>query len=511
MTTATRPRSSLNRSPQFAERRTPPVPQSLADAGLSREAVTELVLKTLYVQGARDGHALVESIRLPFSILDERLMDLQQRRLIEVRGAQGVGRAGYTFDLTTKGRERAHEAMDGSQYVGPAPVPLKRYREWVEAGSIRHSRLDKDAIEAGFSHLVLDPKFLDKLGPAINSAKSMFLYGDSGNGKTTIAEAIARMIGGELFVPYAVEIDGMIMVVHDPVYHRTLPESVDGNKNSDWLKPEDGYDRRFARVARPVVFTGGELTLQQLDLQYDPQTKIYQAPFQVKANGGVLIIDDFGRQIVRPRDLLNRWIVPLEKRIDFLTLHTGHKFPVPFDCLLVFATNLDPFDLVDEAFLRRIHYKILVDDPSYEQYLQIFRRGCIARQIPFRAEAVEYIWDHYYRRMDVVARSCHPRDLLEHLCDEARYLDVEPTLSNELLDRACASYFLDLPGDEVPPGADAELAKVDAESIPVGIPSSDNGVPATDGSTDPGSGPGSSGTPHVEGEQTVAGPEATES
>jgi len=193
------------------------------------------------------------------------------------------------------------------------------------------------------------------------------------------------------------------------------------------------------------VFTGGELTLEQLDLQYDPSTKLYQAPFQVKANGGVLIIDDFGRQRVRPRDLLNRWIVPLEKRIDFLTLHTGHKFPVPFDCLLIFATNLNPSELVDEAFLRRIHYKIHVPSPDYEQYVQIFRRCCVARQIPFVAGRVAYVFKQYYERIPLAARSCHPRDLVDHLCDSARYLGMKAELSVELLDRACKSYFLDMP------------------------------------------------------------------
>lgn len=479
MKAGTRPRSSLNRGPQFARSVAPEVPETLEETGLSTEAVTGLALKTLYVRGARTGQELVDDIRLPFAILDETLHDLQRRMLVEVRGAKGHGRGGYTFDLTGTGRERAREAMASGQYVGPAPVPLEKYRSWVEAGSIRNARLDQEAIESGFSHLVLDPGFVEQIGPAINSAKSMFLYGDSGNGKTTLAEAIARMMGGELYVPHAVEIGGHVMVVHDPVHHRSLPDGtigpvVEEDDDPDWLARPPAYDRRFARVTRPVVFTGGELTLDQLDLQYDPHTKIYQAPFQVKANGGVLIIDDFGRQIVRPRDLLNRWIVPLEKRLDFLTLHTGHKFPVPFDCLLVFATNLDPLELVDEAFLRRIHYKILVPDPTYEQYLQIFRRGCIARQIPFDADAVRWIWREYYEKRSIPARSCHPRDLLEHLCDAARYLDVEPILSTRLLERACRSYFLDMPGEELDGTSRTETAAgaVEPEEEPGGGASS---------------------------------------
>ncbi|HEU4463726.1 MAG TPA: ATP-binding protein [Gemmatimonadota bacterium] len=464
MTTTARPRSSLNRRPQFTERRVPPVPETLEDTGLSAETLSDLLLKTLYVQGARTGQLLTDTIRLPFALLDERLLDLQQRQFVEVRGAKGHGRGGYTFDLTGKGRERAREAMDSNQYVGPAPVPMVKYREWVEAQSIKGVRVTREGIEVGFSHLVLDPKFLEQLGPAINSAKSMFLYGDSGNGKTNLAESIARMMGGDLFVPYAVDVDGHVMVVYDPVHHRALPEGrVNGNASEDWLEPVHVYDRRFARVQRPVVFTGGELTLDQLELQYDSHSKVYQAPFQVKANGGVLIIDDFGRQRVRPRDLLNRWIVPLEKRMDFLTLHTGHKFPVPFDCLLIFATNLDPLDLVDEAFLRRIHYKIFVPSPTQEDYRKIFRRVCVSRQISYDNAAVDWIYKNFYGRLGIQPRSCHPRDVVDHLCDFARFTDAEPVLSDALLQGACASYFLDMPDGGGEEGATVVAADANAD------------------------------------------------
>ena len=425
----------------------PPVPQTLAATGLSPEVLTDLILKTLYAQGARSGLELHEAVRLPFPLVDERLLELQQRLFVEVRSSTGTGRGGYVFDLAGKGRERAREAMETNQYVGPAPVPLEQYRAWVEAQTIRRVTVTRDRIRAGFSHLVLDPKFLEQLGPAINSAKSMFLYGDSGNGKTNLAESIARLLGGDIFVPHAVLVDGQIMVIHDPVYHRVRPEpgAEPPGEGPTWLRAAPGYDRRFAHVSRPVVFTGGELTLNQLDLEYDTHTRIYQAPFQVKANGGVLIIDDFGRQQVEPRDLLNRWIVPLEKRVDFLTMHTGHKFPVPFDCLLIFATNLDPNDLVDEAFLRRIHYKINVLSPTYLEYEQIFRRCCVARQLPFRSDRVRYVYERYYQRLGIEPRGCHPRDLIDHLYDSARYLDEEPELTEELLDRACTSYVLDMP------------------------------------------------------------------
>jgi predicted ATPase with chaperone activity len=417
------------------------------ETGLSPEAIVELILKTLYVQGARSGQELVDTIRLPFPIVDEQVLKLQHHRLVEVKRTVGAGRGGYIFDLTGTGAERAREAMAAGQYVGPAPVPLEHYRTWVERQSVRNVHVTRERLVAAFSGLVLNPAFIDILGPAVNSAKSLFIFGDPGNGKTMMAETIARLLGGSFYLPYAVDIGGQVMVVHDPVYHRPVEDEEGAGERSpddpQWLRSLPDYDRRYARVARPVVMTGGELTLEQLDLQYDRDTKMYQAPFQVKANGGVLIIDDFGRQRVPPRELLNRWILPLEKRMDFLTLHTGSKFPVPFECLLIFATNLDPGELAEEAFLRRIHYKVHVESPTREQYEEIFRRCAAARGIPYRSEAVSQIYRDFYEAWAIAPRGCHPRDLTDHVCDYSRFLEVEPTLSPDLVDRACRSYFLD--------------------------------------------------------------------
>jgi predicted ATPase with chaperone activity len=292
---------------------------------------------------------------------------------------------------------------------------------------------------------------------------------------------VARLLGEEaIYLPFAVEIDGQVMVLFDPVHHQTRAplstpaEAGAGGMDSTvsnggtvgaldteadiaetdgfttlLLRPPEIADRRYARVARPVVAAGGELTLEQLDLQYDPHTKMYRAPFQVKANGGVLIIDDFGRQRVPPHELLNRWIVPLERRRDYLTLHTGMKFPVPFDCMVIFATNLDPAELVDEAFLRRIHYKVEVPTPTRAAYEEIFRRECDAAGIAFDPEAVEHLYRRYYHDAGIPPRGCHPRDILSHLESITRYDDLEPGLSVDMLDRACRSYFLAV-GVELP-------------------------------------------------------------
>jgi predicted ATPase with chaperone activity len=408
------------------------------------DAVRDLILKVLYVQGGRTAHYLSEFVRLPFALVDEELLTLQQRRFLEVRGTTGPNRASYLLDLTGAGRDRAKEALEASQYVGPAPVPLSQYKNWIESQSIQNAHVTQQSLQAGFGHLVLNQSFLDLLGPAVNSSKSIFLYGHPGNGKTAIAEAISQLLGGVLYLPYAVDVDGQIMLVHDPVHHQSVETDEDASASDAlWLHSGPSYDRRYARVKRPVVVTGGELTLEQLDLRYDPFTKVYQAPFQVKANGGVLIVDDFGRQRVPPRDLLNRWIVPLDKRVDYLTLHTGSKFPIPFDCLLIFATNLDPAELVEEAFLRRIHYKIPVIDPTRLQYEEIFRRCCLGAGVEYNPETVTYIFEEFYHKRGIPPRSCHPRDLIGHIADISKYREVRAELTPELVEQACHSYFLE--------------------------------------------------------------------
>lgn len=423
----------------------PEPPTTLADTGLVPESIDDLLLKTLYVQGARTGRELAEGLALPFDVLDARMLLLQEQRRLEVVGTMGPNRGSYRFNLSEAGHERARQAMSACQYVGPAPVPIRVYEEWVVRQGIGNVRLTRPMIEAGFARLVLDPAMFDSLGPAVNSARSVFLHGEAGNGKTTVAETMAHLIGGVIYIPYAVEISGQIMVLFDPSHHEPAAAAGQGD-SPGWLRATPSHDPRFIAVHRPVVTAGGELTLDQLDLQFDYNTKMYQAPFQLKAAGGVLIIDDFGRQRVPAHELLNRWIIPLEKRYDYLSLHTGVKFRVPFESLLIFATNLEPEDLVDEAFLRRIQYKLYLPGPTRQAYTEIFRRVCEERNIPFDAAAVDLLYRDYYEAVGIEPRACHPRDIADHVLDVARYEATPPVLSPEYLRRACEAYFLVMAG-----------------------------------------------------------------
>ena len=357
----------------------------------------------------------------------------------------GIGKTAYKYAITTQGRDRAKEFLEINQYTGPAPVPLAQYVEMIQRQAAARSYITQETIARAFSHLVLSKQMLDMLGPAINSGKSMFVYGAPGNGKSVVSEAIGHILGGEIYIPHALDVDGVVITVFDPINHKPI----DGVKipeaegfRSPILTEEEDYDHRWVRCMRPFVFTGGELTLEMLDLSFNEISKFYEAPFQVKANGGVFLIDDFGRQLVRPKDLLNRWIVPLEKRVDYLTLHTGKKFEVPFDALIIFSTNLRPQELVDEAFFRRIRYKVHFNNPTLDDFKEIFKKYCRAKNIPYNPIIVDYMQGEYYQKYNIEMRCCHPRDIVEQIIDIARYLNIAPALTKELVDDACNSYFV---------------------------------------------------------------------
>lgn len=419
-------------------KRTPPAPATIEKTGLDLQFIADLALKHLIGMGEFRLSDLSRSMGLPSAILDEAIALLRREKMVEVRGASQFVKSSFNFIATDTGKKHGSALMDICRYAGPAPVTLEDYREMVENQSIRNISINDDVVRAAFSEIVIGEQMLNRLGPAICSGAPMFIYGPPGNGKTTIAETLSRVLGGEVFVPHALEVDGQIIKVFDPMVH--LEVSLDDLDSA--AVPRGDIDRRWLLSRRPTVIAGGELTLETLDLIWNASAKYYEAPFQVKANGGMLLIDDFGRQRVHPTDLLNRWIVPLEKHVDFLTLHTGKKFEVPFDELVVFSTNLDPKELVDEAFLRRIKYKIEVKNPTEQDYREIFRRLCERDGVPYNDAAVDYIVDTYYRAVNMELRACHPRDILQLLQDAARFRGKRAVLSQDLLDHACRSFFV---------------------------------------------------------------------
>jgi predicted ATPase with chaperone activity len=421
----------------------PSAPMSLEETGLSVDLLTQLTLKHMHFAGELTGSDLARRLGLRFTAIEPAVHALKSQHQIEIIGGSMIGPASYRYRITDAGRTRVVIFLEHNQYVGVAPVPLAHYvaylRDWKEAAPRTATR---DRMQDAFQHLVLNQRVLDQLGPAINAGHSLFVYGPPGNGKSVIAQAIRNLLDGDIAIPQALEVEGQIVRLFDPVNHDPLPLP-----EGDGLADDVAADRRWVRCRRPLVTVGGELTLDSLELSYSPVSGFYQAPVQAVANGGVLVIDDFGRQQVEPRQFLNRWIVPLESRVDFLTLKTGQKFELPFATLLVFATNLKPSTLVDEAFLRRIHYKVYAESPSVEDFVQIFRKCCEDRDLEFDRAIVEGLIRDFYEPRRVPLRGCHPRDLIEQAISLAEYLGDPHVLTPTLLKAACDAYFVE---DEEP-------------------------------------------------------------
>jgi predicted ATPase with chaperone activity len=420
---------------------TPPPLSSLNDTGLNLLQLADLVLKVLYFGGYLAGHQIADIVKLPFTGVIEGVMEfLKREKMVEVRGSGGLGEAGFQFVISQRGAEKAREAIDRSQYAGPAPVTLNQYIEAMNAQNRERVAVHEEDLRQVMRNLVMSEEMLGRIGPAVNSGKSIFLYGPPGNGKTTIAETVGRLVlGKDIYIPYCMDVDGQVIRIFDPVNHEYVPET-ERPRYATGMFP----DPRWIKIRRPVIMVGGELTLSGLDLVYDPINKFYEAPFQVKANGGMFLIDDFGRQQVRPRDLLNRWIVPLEKGVDFLTLATGRKIEMPFFVMIVFSTNLEPRDLVDEAFLRRIRHKIEIGDPSYDQFREIFKRVCESKGVRYDEQGLAYLLKEWYIKHERPLRAVHPRDIITQLLDIAIYANKPPVLTKDLIDRAAASYFVRL-------------------------------------------------------------------
>ncbi|MCL6622062.1 MAG: ATPase [Syntrophobacterales bacterium] len=414
----------------------PPEPQSFRELGVPEPLLAALFLKHAYHREVITSREMAEALKIPEPLVEQLIEYLKGQKYLDVKPRDLI-RPEVThlavelrYVLSESGRRKAEAELEHNSYVGPAPVPLEDYWDWVEYQTIQQVTVDEPRLREVLADYVLTDDFIHKLGPAVSSGRSLFLYGPTGSGKTVLAKAVGDAFDDPVFVPYALYVYGQIIRIFDEVNHHPVPPAHDVRRQ----------DRRWVLCRRPLVIAGGEMTEDSLELRFNPVLRYYEAPHQLRANNGVFLIDDFGRQKISPRHLLNRWMYPLETRQDFLTLNTGQQFAVPFDQLVIFATNLDPQGLADPAFLRRIRHKIYVGHVEEEQYLEIFRRVCAQQNLAFNLEAVRQMMRTVYASRPMNA--CHPRDLVDNLLDRARFLKITPELTPEQLEEACRSYFV---------------------------------------------------------------------
>jgi predicted ATPase with chaperone activity len=423
----------------------PKSPVRWEDLGLPLPFLFDLVLRTIYNRGQLTGGEIAQDLHVPFPTLSLVLQAMRKQTLIDIVGQRGSsGDASFVYEIKPpKGSAAVQDALAKTSYIGPAPVPFEDYANSVHAQSIKKLIVTSMSIQKAFEDLIITESVFSEIGPAINSGASIFFFGYPGNGKTSIAERITRLMGDAVFIPHAIEANGQIIKVYDPILHHPIDDeaaAVSGGESV--LLKGPGFDTRFIKVKRPTIVVGGELTMPMLDLKYNSNGKFYEAPMQMKSNGGIFMIDDFGRQQLRPMDLLNRWIVPLEKRYDYLTTIAGTKIEVPFDQLLIFSTNLDPTQLADEAFLRRIKFKIEVRDPDESQYKRIWELICKSKRVDYDPEGIEYLITKWYRPTGRPFRMCQPRDIMEQMISIAKYTMERLNFSPDLIDAACQTYFI---------------------------------------------------------------------
>ncbi len=427
-------------SPRFQKGVVPPVPESLADLGIPLAIVEQLILKLLYYRGELLGREMAKLLGVTVSLIDDLLETFKRQHFVGVKKSLGLGNMSGVFALTEAGRNITREFLENNQYTGPAPVPLYQYSEVVRRQKLESNWLSPETLKDAFRHLVVEKDILAQIGPAVNSNKSFLIYGQPGNGKTALAESLFRVETEPVYMPYAVECQGNIIQIYDPIYHHKIE---DEQSMLSALSTELAYDGRWFRCRRPFIITGGELTLDMLDLSYNGNSKVYDSPFQLKANNGIYLIDDFGRQKASPAEILNRWIVPMERHIDYLSFQAGGKMTVPFEAFLIFSTNLRPDQLGDEAFLRRIQYKMFLRSPKQPEFSIIFERYAESQKLECPPGLVERFIQKHYVDGGAKFRRCHPRDVISHAIDVINFESLPMRLTDEVLDQAFCSCFVE--------------------------------------------------------------------
>ncbi len=417
----------------------PPVPLDLEQAELTESLVEDLILKQIYTHGQIIGRDLAKALGFRFSVIASCVDSMKRKRVIESKGSLGYGDVSAVFGISDAGRTRVKEGLEHNQYVGRAPVPISQYTTAVRQQRLKSGWLTRAALKEAYKGMIVSQEILAQIGPAVNSGKSFLIYGKPGNGKTFLAEALFNLNSTPIYVPYAIQYQGMIVKVFDPVYHHPIERA---EEMASSISAEPLYDARWVRCRRPFIVTGGELTIGMLDLGFNPSSKVYDAPFQMKANNGIYLIDDFGRQKASPAEVLNRWIVPMDRKVDYLTFQTGGKVEAPFETFLIFSTNLQPEQLGDEAFLRRLQYKMFLQSPNRDEYIDIFISYAKSQGLECSEDLVSRIVEKHYTQPCRRMRRCQPRDVISHAIDLMNFEELPRELTEEVYERAFHTCFV---------------------------------------------------------------------